>query len=178
MKEDWSITALLVLALAVLFYLGYVSISPPENPFQISPQPPAAASVTRSTDSAGLSSYSAAPVTAPGTEREKMIAAAIVKYGDRLVVREFIADLKNDPCASKAIADEKPADLAGTLSAARRAGCLDRLKLKYAFRPQFIKLMAEVMSDPDVRPLLQSPPEEPPGPGEFSTSTARRAFPR
>ena len=171
MKEDWTITAFLVLALAVLFYLGYVSISPPKSPFQISPHPPAASSAT-------LISDTAAPVPAPGTEREKKIAAAIAKYGDRLVVREFIDDLKNDPCTSKAIAEKKPADLAGTLSAARRAGCLDRLKLKYAFRPQFIKLMAEVMSDPDFRPLLQSLPEDPPGPGELSTSTEQRAFPR
>ena len=75
---------------------------------------------------------------------------------------QLVEDLKKDPCTAKVIEDEKITEMIGALSAARRAGCLDKLKLKYAFRPQFIKLMAEVMADPEVRPLLESAKEEPP----------------
>ena len=80
----------------------------------------------------------------------------MAKYGNRPVVLDLMEDLKNDPCTAKVIADRRLTNMFDALSAAREAGCLDRLKLKYAFRPQFIKLMAEVMSDPEVRPLLES----------------------
>lgn len=102
------------------------------------------------------------------TERDKKIAYAIAKYGERPVVREFIEDLKKDPCAAKAIADGKSSNIVEALAAAREAGCLDKLKLKYAFRPEFIKLMAEVMSDREIGPLLRAGSGETPAPGAAS----------
>lgn len=166
MKETWSATALLFAVLLILSFIVYRDLAPtgpsantqPKRFDFIKTTAPGAPAVGPGYSLAG----STDPVSAALAERERRIAAAVAKYGSRPVVLEFMEDLKKDPCTAKVIEEEKITDMFGALSAARRAGCLDKLKVKYAFRPQFIRLMAEVMTDPEVRPLLESAPEEQP----------------
>lgn len=159
MRESWKITSLLIVAIITLSFIAYRGRQ-------------RSGSVTG--EVTGISVFTSAHTfddvlvsstpwrpehsgsSGPATERDKRIAAAMAKYGNRPVVLDLMEDLKNDPCTAKVIADRRLTNMFDALSAAREAGCLDRLKLKYAFRPQFIKLMAEVMSDPEVRPLLES----------------------
>lgn len=165
MKETWSATALLFAVLLILSFIVYRDLPPADDPAYA---PPARFDFIKTTapGAAAVPDFSldgsTDPVSAARTERERRIAAALTKYGSRPVVLEFMEDLKKDPCTAKVIEEEKITDMIGALSAARRAGCLDKLKVKYAFRPQFIKLMAEVMADPEARPLLESAPEEQP----------------
>ena len=173
MREDWGITAVLIFTLAILCFFVYMRFSLPVNPLLMAPSSSVLVSTTRSSDTtAGFISGPAAAAPMPKAERDRRLAAAVAKYGERLVVREFIDDLKHEPCTAKVIADEKITDLVGTMSAARRAGCLGRLKLKYALRPQFIRLIEEVMSDPDLRPLLESFPEDTAAQGDISVKVS------
>jgi hypothetical protein len=159
MRESWKITSLLIIAIVVLSFIAYRGRQRSSNVTgEVS-----GVSVFSSARTLAdvLVSSAAVPAeyprsSSPATERDKRIASAMAKYGNRPVVLDFMEDLKNDPCTAKIIADRRLTNMFDALSAAREAGCLDRLKLKYAFRPQFIKLMAEIMSDPEVRPLLES----------------------
>lgn len=159
MRESWKITSLLIIAIVVLLFIAYrgrlrsgnATGKTLGNSVFISARTLADVPVSSAAWTLGHSRSSG-----PVTERDKRIAAAMAKYGNRPVVLDFMEDLKNDTCTAKIIADRQLTNMFDALSAAREAGCLDRLKLKYAFRPQFIKLMAEVMSDPDVRPLLEA----------------------
>ncbi len=166
MKETWSATALLLAVLLILSFFVYRDVAPRGTPADAPPTKFDYILRTAPGAAAGGPGYSLAgstgPVPAARTERERQVAAAVAKYGSRPVVLEFMEDLKKDPCTAKVIEDEKITDMIGALAAARRAGCLGKLKVKYAFRPQFIKLMAEVMTDPEVRPLLENAPEEQP----------------
>ncbi|MDD5208586.1 MAG: hypothetical protein PHV36_04320 [Elusimicrobiales bacterium] len=181
MKETWSATALLFAVLLILSFIVYrdlartgTSAAAPPKRFDFIMQ--TAPGAPGGGPGYGLSG-STDPASAAREERERRIAAAVAKYGSRPVVLEFMEDLKKDPCTSKVIEEEKITDMVGALSAARRAGCLDKLKVKYAFRPQFIKLMAEVMADPEVRPLLESAPEEQPAAAAETAPPAGPAAP-
>lgn len=159
MREEWRTPAFLAATLAVLVFLVYREISLPGGPLRITAQAPAFTQANLTLGSS-VSETAENPVSAAvpvsDTERDKKIAAAVAKYGERLVAREFMEDLRTDPCSAKVVADRKVSNILEALSAARDSGCLDKLKLKYVFRPSFIKLMAEIMSDPEIGPLVKT----------------------
>ena len=166
MKEKWGITSLLSTILLILSFFVYRELPHTESREKALPKrfdyvlnaTPGTAAVSLPYNIAG----STDAVSGAAADREIRIAAAIAKYGSRPVVLEFMEDLKKDPCSAKAMEDEKTQDMISALSAARRAGCLDKLKARYAFKPRFLELMAEVMTDPEVRPLLESASAETP----------------
>ena len=154
---DMKIPVFLIITLVILSFFAYKNVYLPGMELQRAMLAPGLARADNPPGgpippAGGNLAPAAAP--GPGAERDRKIAAAISKYGERLAAREFMDDIKIDPCTAKVVAERQVSNILAALSAARDAGCIDRLRRKYIFRPSFIKLMAEVMSDPEVEPLL------------------------
>lgn len=92
-------------------------------------------------------------------EKSEQIVKAMNKYADRPIVKEFIADLKKDPNMASAFAASKGKDPMAVFASMKNSkGGVDRLMMKYVTRPEFMKLMMEVMGDPEMKPFLQNMP--------------------
>jgi hypothetical protein len=85
-------------------------------------------------------------------------AKALFKYSDRPIVKEFIADLKKNPEMAAAFAANKQGNPFAVMMSVRNARGMDRLVARYAARPEFLRLMMEVMNDPELKPLMKSLP--------------------
>lgn len=79
---------------------------------------------------------------------------AMFKYADRPIVQEFLADLKKNPDMAAAFAASKGNNPFEVISKAQNAKGMDKLVARYATRPEFLKLMMEVMNDPEMQPLM------------------------
>ena len=89
--------------------------------------------------------------TPEDTER---IARALNRYSDRPIVKEMLADFKKNPDVAKAMAEGKANNPLAAVLGMRNARGMDKVVAKYATRPEFFKLVIEVMNDPDIRPLM------------------------
>ncbi len=82
---------------------------------------------------------------------------ALMKYEKRPIVQEFIADLKKNPDMAKAFA-EAGAGAKGNplavISSIRNAKGMETMLAKYIHRPEFLRLMNDVMRDPELRGLM------------------------
>lgn len=85
-------------------------------------------------------------------------AQALFKYSDRPIVKEFIADLKRDPEMAAAFAANKEGNPFAVMMSVRNAKGMDKLVARYAARPEFLRLMMEVMNDPELKPLMNGLP--------------------
>lgn len=85
-------------------------------------------------------------------------AQALFKYSDRPIVKEFIADLKKNPEMAAAFAASKDGNPFAVLYTVRSAKGMDKLVMRYASRPEFLKLMMEVANDPELKPLMGAMP--------------------
>lgn len=90
--------------------------------------------------------------------RSERILGAMNKYADRPIVKEFIADLKRNPDMAEAFASSKGGNPLTVLSKIQGAKGLDKIFLKYATRPEFMKVMVEFMNDPEMKPLMKGMP--------------------
>jgi hypothetical protein len=87
------------------------------------------------------------------------MVGAFSKYVDRPVVKELIADLKKDPEMAKALAMQKEGNNPlAMIAAVQRSGSGKLILSKYAMRPDFIKVMMEMMADPALRPMMKAIP--------------------
>ena len=84
---------------------------------------------------------------------------ALFKYADRPIVKEFIAELKKDPSFNKTLANANGDNPMKVIADVRNIKGLDKLVAKFAFRPDFMKLMMEVMSDPELKPMMHGLPQ-------------------
>jgi hypothetical protein len=91
-------------------------------------------------------------------EAGEQITAAMNKYADRPIVKEFIADLKKNPAMARAFEDSKGGNPMKVMASIQGAKGMDKIIAKYAMRPEFLKLMAEVMNDPAMKPFLRGMP--------------------
>jgi hypothetical protein len=87
---------------------------------------------------------------------------ALMKYSDRPLVKEFLADLARDPDYIKAQAAKDKGDPMAMITHMQRSEGMRRLVMKYSHRPEFIPLAQEIMRDPELRPLLGAVPGGPP----------------
>lgn len=87
-------------------------------------------------------------------EQGERLHAAMMKYSERPIVKEFIADLKKNPDMAKAFEQSKGANPLTVISSIRNAKGMEAIVAKYAYRPEFLSLLMEVMKDPEVKPLL------------------------
>ena len=95
------------------------------------------------------------PPAATDPAQAERVIRAMNKYADRPIVKEFMAELKRDPeiaAAFKSSKGNNPLEMMAHIQNARNG---DRLVMKYLARPEAMSLMMEVMSDPDIQPLLK-----------------------
>ncbi|MDO8803570.1 MAG: hypothetical protein Q7R35_03990 [Elusimicrobiota bacterium] len=104
----------------------------------------------------GMPGGSAAEGFAP--EKSAEMLKAMNKYADRPIVKEFIADLKKNPEMAAAFAASKGGNPMAVIASMRGGGGIDKMMMKYVTRPEFMKLMMEVMSDPDMKPFMKNLP--------------------
>lgn len=184
LKITASVLAALFVALAAAAFLAYRKISqtkaaidsalqnyqPPAQGYRPEglPMPGGGPSVFQSTEAAssGLGLFSG---SIPGQQPEPLnpaegvkIADAMTKYADRPIVKEFIADLKKDPELARALAQSKGTNPMAMLASLKGSKGLNAIIAKYSTRPDFLKLMMEVMRDPDMKPVMS---RMPPGAG-------------
>lgn len=82
-------------------------------------------------------------------------AKALQKYADRPIVKEFMEDLKKNPGTAKALELTDSGNPLAVFAAVQNSPGMDKLAMKYATRPEFLALMMEAMSDPEMQPLLK-----------------------
>lgn len=180
LKITAVVLAALFLALAAAALVAYRKISqtkaaiesalrdyqPPAQGYRPEgmPLPGSGPAVSQSTEmaSSGLELISG---SIPGQQSEavnpedgKKIADAMAKYADRPIVKEFLADLKKDPDMARALAQSKGTDPMAMIASVKGSKGLNGIIAKYSTRPEFLKLMMEVMRDPDMRPVMSRLP--------------------
>lgn len=180
LKVTAAVLAILFMALATAAFVTYRKVSQTkaaiESAFQNYqppssvlgpeglPMPGSGPSVLQSTAmaSSGLGLFSG---SIPGEQPEAArveeagkIVNAMAKYSDQPVVKEFLADLKKDPDVARALAQSKGRDPMAVLASVRNAKGVNALMAKYITRPDFLKVMMEVMKDPDMKHAMSSMP--------------------
>lgn len=94
------------------------------------------------------------------------VAAVMDKYTQRPVWKELMADLKKDPETARALDVGKGGNPMAMMSTLQKSGNLNKIMMKYATRPDFLKLMMELSTDRDLKPMLKKVPAGSlPGPG-------------
>jgi|GEM_PF-4861438 len=83
------------------------------------------------------------------------LSSAMKKYANRPIVQEIINDLKKDPNFKKAFAKGSASNPMEVLKVIKSMNGMKKIASKYALRPEFMKLILEVMQDPEMRPLFQ-----------------------
>lgn len=91
-------------------------------------------------------------------EQGERMFKAVQKYYDRPIVKEIMADLSKNPEMAAAFEGGRKGNPMAALMALQKAKGMEKVMMKYAARPEFMKLMMEVMSDPEIRPLMQGMP--------------------
>ena len=86
------------------------------------------------------------------------IMKALNKYSERPIVKEFMSDLKKDPEFQKALKAKGSHNPIAVISSINKIKNMKGLVGKYAMRPDFMKLMMEVMQDPEMAPLFKMVP--------------------
>jgi len=94
----------------------------------------------------------------PDMAASQEAAKALFKYSDRPIVKEFIEDLKKNPEMAAALAASKDGNPFAVMYTVRNAKGMDKLVMRYASRPEFLKLMMEVANDPELKPLMSGLP--------------------
>jgi hypothetical protein len=87
-------------------------------------------------------------------EQGERVLKALNKYADRPIVKEFLADLQKNPDMASAFKESKGGNPLAVISKVQNARGMDKLMMKYAMRPEFMKLMMEVMGDPELKPFM------------------------
>lgn len=91
-------------------------------------------------------------------EQGEQLAKAFNKYADRPLVKAFLADLRKDPEMAAAFSADRKVNPLAFMAAIKNYKGMDRLALKYATKPEFMKLMMEFMNDPEMQPLMKGMP--------------------
>lgn len=145
------------------------------NPFPQALQPGGAAApgqgfamLQQNAPQSSLGLVGSVPGAQPGLnmspEQSDRIYKAMMKYADRPIVKDFMADLRKNPEMVKAFDSAKGGgNPMAVVAAIRNAKGMDAIVAKYAYRPEFLSLLMEVMKDPEIRPLMGAMPGMPGG---------------
>lgn len=90
----------------------------------------------------------------PAPARAESLRRALLKYGDRPLVKELLEDLENNPEAAAALAGADPREPLKALQKLRATPGGAALAAKYMTRPDLIALLAEMRKDPELAPLF------------------------
>lgn len=94
------------------------------------------------------------PVNQLSAEETAAINAAIAKYSQRPLVKEFLEDLKKDPKVGAAFADGKQPTMQDFMAVIGNPASVQGLTMKYAAKPGFMDLMMEFIADPAFKPVM------------------------
>lgn len=86
------------------------------------------------------------------------VAAAMNKYAERPIVKEFLADLRKNPDMAKALELSKGNNPIAMMAAVQNARGIEPIMAKYAMRPEFMKLLMEISSDPALQGAVNTLP--------------------
>ena len=87
----------------------------------------------------------------------------MAKYSDRPIVKEFVSDLQKDPEIAKAMSARKGSNPMAMMAGLQNAKGMQKIMMKYATRPDFLKLVIEFTHDPDMKPFMKALPFGIPG---------------
>lgn len=135
---------------------GFGEMPPPFRGSLSSTQAAGGSSLTVFTN-AGEYSQDAPAASGGGGGAEKMARVA-AKYADRPIVKDFMAELKKDPKVMKALKEKGAGDPLSLIATLQNSGNMRGLMTKFITRRDFMPFMKEVMSDPDLQPLLNNMP--------------------
>ena len=98
------------------------------------------------------------------TEDADKVAAVMEKYTQRPIWKELMADLKKDPEMARALDKGKGGNPMAMIGAFQNSKNVTGILMKYAAKPEFLKLMMELSNDRDLKPMLKKlPPGMVPG---------------
>ena len=122
-----------------------------------------------------------AATAAGNLEKSKKLFAALNKYSDRPIMKEFLADMARNPEYIRAKAADRAGNPLTWFSSLQKSPAMKDIVLKYTRRPDFLPLMMELMKDPEVRPLIAGGASGLPSampPGAAAPAVARPAAPQ
>lgn len=104
----------------------------------------------------------ASPVATAGPDRaagaqDRRLADAAGRYSGRPVMKEFLEELRRDPEVAAALAKGGDGGPRQLLEAAKKSAGARRLLLKYSLRPDFLKTLAEMKADPELKAAASAP---------------------
>ncbi len=94
------------------------------------------------------------PLNQLSPQETAAINAAIAKYSQRPLVKEFLEDLKKDPKVGAAFADGKQPTIQDFMAVISNPASVQGLTMKYAVKPGFMALMMEFIADPAFKPVM------------------------
>jgi hypothetical protein len=89
---------------------------------------------------------------------QKKILKAMNKYSERPIVKEFLSDLKKEPEFQKALKASGEHNPMAVMENIHKIKNMKKIMGKYAMRPGFMKLMLDVMQDPEMQPFFKMMP--------------------
>ncbi|MCG2726933.1 MAG: hypothetical protein L6420_11905 [Elusimicrobia bacterium] len=89
---------------------------------------------------------------------QKKIIDAMNKYSERPIVKEFMNDLKKDPNFQKALEAKNSNNPMAVIGNINKIKNMKEIVGKYAMRPDFMKLMLDIMRDTEMKPLFKMMP--------------------
>lgn len=176
--------ALLFLILAGVAFFAYRKISAAKAIFDDTMQgvPPGSGSSSESRTIPGLTTSTASSAVTPISglglfsgelpaggpeggagsaitpEDTAKITAVMSKYTQRPVWKELMADIKKDPEMARALDSAKGVNPIAMVGTFQKSKSMNKIMMKYATRPDFLKLMMEMMNDRDLKPLTSKLP--------------------
>lgn len=84
-------------------------------------------------------------------EAAARVSQAVNKYLERPVMKEFIAELKTDPAIADALAKAKGGNPAALFVSLQNAKGIEKMMAKYVARPDFMKTLMDMGSDPALK---------------------------
>jgi len=88
-------------------------------------------------------------------ETDQKIGLAMAKYAKRPIVKEFLAELEKDSDFARLQAKNKGGGPLAVIAGIQKSPKMRALLMKYTVRPDFMKLLTEVMRDPEIKPYLR-----------------------
>lgn len=165
-----SLGTILVI-LAGVAYVIYSKVSAAkdnfEEVFRAMPMPGAAEQQNRMLAAQGLYPSSGTPVSSLGLfsgslpsatplemspEQRERAVAAVTKYTERPIMKEFMEEIKRNPEVAAALAATKAGgNPLALIAAAQNAKGIEKVMMKYALNPEFMKTMMEISNDPALK---------------------------
>ena len=106
----------------------------------------------------GAESVAAGMAAKMTPEDADKVAAVMQKYTERPIWKEMMADLKKDPEMARALDTGKGGNPMAMIGAFQKSNNVNKIMMKYVARPDFLKLMMELASDRDLKPMLKKLP--------------------